>query len=155
MKGRGSSLPLCRCSWRPWWRTCPISWRRCSLNQARTSAWARGNWCAWPGLSSGKTASSSSMRPRPTWTQGQWSPRSTSRSCFLRPSYHSHWFTVGDGSAEDVFSSYRIMSATVILTVALILWYRSFKNTKLNPQRQACCKHAVQTLWKSKALIGV
>lgn len=74
---------------------------------------------------------------------------------FLRLSYHSYSFNAGDGSAEDVFSTYWIMSATVILRVALILWYRSFKNTTLNPQRQACCKHAVQSLWKNEALISV
>lgn len=71
MKGWGSALPLRRCRWGPWWRTCPINWRRCSLSRALTSAWAKGNWCAWPGPSSGETASSSLMRPQRMWTQGQ------------------------------------------------------------------------------------
>lgn len=71
MKGWGSALLLCRCRWRLWWRSCPVSWRRCWPSRALTSVWARGSWCVLPGPSSGRTASSLLMKPQPMWTQGQ------------------------------------------------------------------------------------
>lgn len=63
---------VCRSSWSLWWMSCLESCTQFWLNRAPTSVLDRGSWCVWPEQSWGRTASSSSMRPRPTWTPGIW-----------------------------------------------------------------------------------